>query len=136
MTGLLLAAMLWGPIPCDVVRVLDGDTVEAQCGVWLGTKIQTMVRVRGVDTPEKHGKCPAESALAIRASTFTKDALPPGTPIQLFKIEPDKYGGRVVATVVYDSPTRRGLYLGDELVAAGLARGYDGGTKSSWCPSP
>lgn len=133
MTGLLLAAVLWGPIPCDVIRVVDGDTVEASCVVWVGTSVRTFIRLRGVDTPEKHGKCPSESALAIKASKFTTDALPRGTPIQLIAIEPDKYGGRVVAKVIYDSPTTHGLYLSDELLAAGLARAYDGGTKSSWC---
>lgn len=135
MTGLLLAAMLAGPIPCDVRRVLDGDTVEVQCSAWIGVAVTTLVRVRGIDTPEKapRAKCPAEAALAIKASTFTKDALPPGTCIRVSAIENDKYGGRVVATVIYDAPLQRGVSLADGLIDAGLARSYDGGTKSSWC---
>jgi endonuclease YncB( thermonuclease family) len=134
-TALLLAAMLSGPIPCDVVRVLDGDTLEAPCVAWIGTEVKTMIRVRGVDTPEKapRAKCPGEAALAIKATKLTKDALPPGTHVYISKIENDKYGGRVVADVVYDTPLVTGVWLSRQLIDAGLARSYDGGTKSSWC---
>jgi len=133
MTAVFLAVLLTGPVPCDIARVLDGDTVQVVCRVWLGSNVTTLVRVRGIDTPEKKGKCPAESALAIKASKFTTDALPPGTLVRLARVDNDKYGGRVVADVFYDSPLRRGVSLADELIAAGLAREYDGGTKSSWC---
>jgi len=136
--ALLLAAILSGPVQCAVDRVLDGDTVSATCAVWLGTEIKTLVRVRGIDTPEKapRAKCPAEAALAIKATKLTKDALPPGTRIYISKIGEDKYGGRVVADVVYDTPLVTGRWLSDQLIEAGLARKYDGGTKSSWCELP
>ena len=135
MITILLAAMLSGPVPCNVVRVLDGDTVEVVCQTWLGTTTQTLVRLRGVDTPEKapYAKCPEEAALASRASKLTKDALPPGQAVRLYEIANDKYGGRVVAGVAYDLPMRSGILLADELIEAGLAREYDGGKKSSWC---
>ena len=135
MITFFLAAMLAGPIPCNVVRVIDGDTVEVVCQTWLGTNTQTLVRLRGIDTPEKapRAKCQEEAALAVRASKLTKDALLPGQAIRLYEIANDKYGGRVVAGVAYDLPTRAGILLADELIEAGLARAYDGGTKASWC---
>ena len=136
MTAILLAAMLSGPVQCDVLRVVDGDTVEARCHVWIGNDVTTMVRVRGIDTPEKapRAKCPAEAALAIRASKLTHDALPPGTRIVLSAIDNDKFGGRVDATITYDTPLVHGENLADQLISAGLARPYDGGTKKGWCP--
>lgn len=136
MIALLLAALLAGPVSCDVVRVVDGDTVEARCHAWVGTDVTTMVRVRGIDTPEKapRAKCPAEAALAIKASAFTRDALPPGSRILLSSIDNDKFGGRVDATITYDTPLLHGANLADQLISAGLARPYDGGTKKGWCP--
>lgn len=135
MTALLLAAVLSGPIPCTVTRNLDGDTVEASCRAWIGWDVTTLVRVRGIDTPEKapRAKCSDEAALAIKATKLTKDALPPGTRIYLSKIENDKYGGRIVADVVYDTPLVTGRWLADQLIEAGLARRYDGKAKGSWC---
>jgi endonuclease YncB( thermonuclease family) len=135
MTAFLLAAVLSGPVGCDVTRVLDGDTFEAKCATWLGTEIKTLVRVRGIDTPEKapRAKCPAEAALAVKATKLTKDALPPGTRVYISKIGEDKYGGRVVADVVYDTPLVTGRWLADQLIEAGLARRYDGKAKGSWC---
>lgn len=134
MTALLLAAILHGPVQCTVTRNLDGDTLAARCYTWLGVEVTTLIRVRGIDTPEKHGKCPEESALAIKASKLTRDALPPGTRIYISKIEPDKYASRVVADVVYDTPLVNGRWLSDVLLEAGLARRYDGKAKGSWCP--
>ena len=135
MIALILASVLSGPIPCNVVRVVDGDTFEVACHTWIGTAVTTIVRVRGIDTPEKapRAKCPEEAALAVRASKFTHDALPPGQLVWLTEIDNDKFGGRVDATVQYDEPTAPGQSLGQKLIAAGLAREYDGGKKSSWC---
>jgi endonuclease YncB( thermonuclease family) len=132
---LLLAAVLSGPIPCEVVRVVDGDTVEARCHTWIGTDTTTFVRVRGIDTPEKapRAKCPAEAALAAKASKFTVDALPSGTPVVLSAIDNDKFGGRVDAVVTYNTPLIPGRNLADDLIAAGLARPYHGEAKKSWC---
>ena len=135
LSGLLLAAMMAGPVPCSVVRVLDGDTVQVTCAIWLGLHQETLVRIRGIDTPEKapRAKCPAEAVLAEKASEFTKKALIPGQPVQLFQIDNDKFGGRVDAILHYDEPLAVGNSLGQRLISAGLARPYDGRKKSDWC---
>lgn len=119
-----------GPVAAEVMRVVDGDTVAVRARPWLGMTIETVVRLRGVDTPEKGGraKCDGERVLGDRATDFVRRRLPAGTPVFLTAIEEDKYGGRVVASIA----------VGDEdlaagLVGAGLARPYDGGRKSSWC---
>lgn len=120
-----------GPVAAQVVRVIDGDTVEVRARPWLDVTITTRVRVAGIDTPEHGGraKCAREAALADRASAATRAALPEGAAIRISGIEPDKYGGRVVAHVTAPD----GRDLGAALIAAGLARPYDGGHKSSWC---
>ena len=42
-----------------------------------------------------------------------------------------KYAGRVVARA-----SAEGVNLSDALLAAGLARPYDGGTRAGWCDAP
>ena len=41
-----------GPIPAEVLKVVDGDTLEVEARIWLGQGVQVSVRLRGVDTPE------------------------------------------------------------------------------------
>lgn len=119
-----------GPVAAEVVRVVDGDTVDVRARPWLGMILETSVRLAGVDTPEKgmRAKCDKERLLAERASEYTRRLLPVGTRVLLTDIEEDKYGGRVVAGIsVGNEDLARGL------LAAGLARPYGGGKKSSWC---
>lgn len=127
----LAAETVSGPIAAHVVRVIDGDTVEVAAKPWLGMTITTRVRVSGIDTPEKAGraKCAAEASLAERASAMTRAALPEGAAVRISDVVEDKYGGRVVARIA----DPQGRDVGKSLIAAGLARPYDGGTKSSWC---
>lgn len=118
-----------------VVKVVDGDTLQVQPS-WLIPELSPLkVRVLGVDTPEHGGlaKCPSEAALADKAKAFTtamvNDAIAKKKQITFANIQWDKYGGRVDATV-----SIAGKDLTTELINAGLARAYDGGKKSSWCP--
>ncbi|SMF77521.1 nuclease homologue [Tistlia consotensis] len=135
-----LAALLWGaaagagasetilgPVAADVVSVYDGDTLTVRAHVWLGTTVETAVRLRGVDAPEIRGKCESERAAAIRARDTLRDLV--GSVVELRRIEADKYGGRVDADVFTD-----GKNVAADLVAAGLARPYDGGHRVGWCP--
>ena len=115
----------------EVTRVLDGDTIEYKAD-FLPAPIKPVLKIRvlGIDTPEKghRAQCPEEAALALKASALTKDAVKGAKKIQLQLKGWDKYGGRVLGYVLID-----GKNLGEMLIAAGLARPYDGGTKSSWC---
>jgi endonuclease YncB( thermonuclease family) len=117
-----------GPVPARVVEVLDGDTVAVEARIWLGQSVQVNVRLAGVDSPERKGDCPYERALAERARTFTAEKLAAQT-VELRQVIADKYGGRVIAKIV----TATGEDMGQALIAAGLARAYDGGRRRSWC---
>ena len=45
------------------------------------------------------------------------------------KVGPDKHGGRIVAA----ASTRTTADVSGALLAAGLARPYDGGRREGWC---
>lgn len=115
----------------EVTRVLDGDTIEYKAP-FLPAPLKPVLKIRvlGIDTPEKghRAQCPEEAALALKASALTKQAVAAAKTIQLQLEGWDKFGGRVLGHVLID-----GKNLGDMLIAQGLARPYDGGTKSSWC---
>jgi len=123
---------LAGPLPAQVVSVLDGDTLEVRVHIWLGQDIRTRVRLAGIDAPEIKGKCARERDLAQRARAYILAQLNPATgaaPVQLTEVRYGKYAGRVLARV----ETLDGTDLGQGRVTAGLARPYDGRRRTSWC---
>ena len=111
-----------------IVSVYDGDTFNARIQVWDNIDVVTAVRIRGIDTPEIKGKCPAEKATALAAKKRLTELLA-GGPVQLSHVEPDKYAGRVDADVAIN-----GQPVAAVLIAEGLARPYTGGARQGWCP--
>jgi endonuclease YncB( thermonuclease family) len=59
-----IAHRLDSPIiyPAEVLRVIDGDTFEAQVRVWPGLDVDTKIRLRDVDAAELHARCAGELA--------------------------------------------------------------------------
>jgi micrococcal nuclease len=122
------AERLPGPFVATVVEVIDGDTLSVEVPVWLGVALSTKVRLKGIDTPELHGRCPREKSLAAEARRRLTDAATP--QVRLTNVEGDKYYGRVEADV---ATVPDGLDLSAVMLASGLARPYDGGKRRGWC---
>lgn len=113
-----------------VVGIKDGDTIAVEIPGLPAALNPVAVRLRGIDTPESGGraKCAAERDLAQRATGFTSEAIARGRRIEFAMPGWDKYGGRIDAEIWIDGDS-----LADQLVAAGLARAYDGGKRQGWC---
>lgn len=121
-----------GPFASEIVRVVDGDTFKARVQVWFGQEITTSVRVRGFDAPEIKGKCAKESKAAQEATNMLRDILSSG-PVTLRTIGPDKYFGRVVASVHVKLGDGIETDVAQMMIAAGMGRPYNGGTRGGWC---
>jgi len=126
LTPALSFAKSYGDIQGAVyVRNHDGDTITFNLpGLHpiIGEKIS--IRVNGIDTPEIKGKCEKEKYDAQQARELVADILKDAETIDLKNIERGKYF-RIVADVFVD-----GESLADELIEAGMAVSYDGGTKT------
>jgi len=120
--------VLSGPVPAEVVGILDGDTIAVRAHIWLGQELATHVRLTGIDAPELHGKCERERRLAAAARDFLAQRLVERR-VTLSEVQVDKYGGRVRARVTTD----QGEDVADVLLRAGLARPYGGGARKPWC---
>ncbi|MEN9707784.1 MAG: hypothetical protein RIQ68_192 [Pseudomonadota bacterium] len=121
-----------GPFAGEIVRIVDGDTFKARVPVWFGQKITTSVRIRGFDAPEIKGKCAEESKAAQEATHMLREILASG-PVTLHNIGPDKYFGRVVANVHVKLSDGRETDVAQMMIAAGMGRPYNGGTRGGWC---
>lgn len=113
-----------------VIGIKDGDTLTVTLPGLPPALNPVAVRLRSVDTPESGGraKCASERKLAEQATLFTRHAVASARRIEFEQPSWDKYGGRIDADVWVD-----GKLLSDQLIAAGLARQYDGGKRRSWC---
>ncbi len=65
-TGLVRAL-----VPIEILRVIDGDTIEVRARIWLDQFLVTRVRLRDIDAPEFTGRCPAELARAEARSAIS-----------------------------------------------------------------
>jgi endonuclease YncB( thermonuclease family) len=122
------AAVFEGPVKASVVRILDGDTFRATAHVWPGQTISIDIRIRGIDAPEKRGRCPAERMRARVAREALENLLSPGD-VEIRNIAGAKYHGRVLADVT----TVAGRDVATALLSEGLVRPYDGGRRGGWC---
>ena len=112
-------------------RLIDGDTVAFRADFLPAPlKPELLLRVYGVDTPEKghRAKCPSEAERGAAASEFTKNAIKNTTKHQIVLYKWDKFGGRVLGDILLDGQSLRAA-----LIANGFAREYYGDAKQSWC---
>lgn len=118
-----------GPIPADVVRVIDGDTVKVRAHIWVNQSVEVSVRLAGVDTPEiSRPNCRAERVKADAAKEDVISLI--GEELLLTNVKLGKYAGRVVANIA----TMDGLDLGEHLLETGQA--VRQGDRDPWCDVP
>lgn len=122
------AEVLPGPVAAEVVKVIDGDTLDVLARVWLGQTVHVRVRLDGIDTPELRGRCEGERVRAREARSWLVSQLA-GRSVALRQVRFGKYAGRVVARVELED----GQDLSTMLLRAGLARAYDGRKRADWC---
>ena len=122
------ASALPGPVPADVITVIDGDTIAVRAHIWPGQYVETRVRLAGVDTPEtRRAECEAERQFAHTATQFTRAWLEDHHNIQLRNIQLGSFAGRVIAEL----ENQQGVSLNAELLSQNLAVEY--GQDGNWC---
>ena len=112
--------------------VYDGDTFRVESIELVSDDDKGIpVRIRGVDAAEINGACKREELLAKTARQWLVHRFNNATSIARQDVD---YGedphGRVVADVVVD-----GNMLSTQMLAAGAAKSWTGGSKPRWCGS-
>jgi micrococcal nuclease len=110
----------------QVLRVVDGDTIDADIDLGFDISLTKRVRLSGVDTPESRTTDLKEKALGLEVKEWLKKNLD-GKKNILIKTElPDsteKYG-RILGRLYGDD-----VCLNDRMISEGYAWEYSGGTK-------
>ena len=118
-------AVVGGPILAQVIRVLDGDTVEVMAYPWPQQSVDVLVRLRGIDAPEIHSRCSLEREKALHAKRRLQAFLQSQPKVLLTDIGGGKYFGRVLANLGLPD----GRDAASELILENLVRPYSGGKK-------
>lgn len=110
----------------EVVKVVDGDTLDVMIDLGLDTFKAERIRVAGINTPETYGvrKDSVEYHKGMKAKESVSFKIPPGTTIYL-KTQKDKTGkyGRYLAKIYYKE-NLEWFNLGEELIKEGHAVKY------------
>lgn len=105
-----------GPVSATLVKVIDGDTIIVTAEPWPLQRVDVSVRLRGIDSPEIHSKCPDVRQAAERALSALSQMTSTSNVVLLAEISRDKYFGRVVADVYLED----GRNAAQELLTSGL----------------
>jgi len=116
----------------EIVKVLDGDTIDVLIDLGFDLFKKERVRIAGVDTPEKRTRDLEEKALGIDATNWLKEKLDStiaGDDELTIRTElvggVGKYGRLLGWLYIGDGD----VSLNEQMIEEGYAWAYDGGTK-------
>ena len=111
-----------------VIKVVDGDTIDADIDLGFDISLTKRVRLSGVDTPESRTTDLKEKALGLEVKEWLKHKLEGATDILIKTQLPDsteKYG-RILGNLYINNES---LSLNEQMVNAGYAWSYKGDAK-------
>jgi len=111
----------------EVIRCVDGDTVDAWIDVGFDMRIKQRLRLHGIDTPETRTRDPVEKKVGLMAKARVQELLEVGKTYPIWTVEKGKFG-RYLARIYLDEA--RNQCVNDMLVEENLALIYFGGSKA------
>ena len=111
-----------------VIKVVDGDTIDADIDLGFDISLTKRVRLSGVDTPESRTTDLKEKALGLEVKEWLKHKLEGAKDILIKTQLPDsteKYG-RILGNLYINNES---LSLNEQMVNAGYAWSYKGDAK-------
>ena len=115
------------------VRVVDGDTIDADIDLGFGVKIKKRIRLAGINAPESRTRNKVEKKLGLAAKERLIELMEGAANcFELESQELGKYGrvlGRLHINKLAGKDTLTQVCVNDCLVKEGHAVKYDGGKR-------
>jgi len=108
----------------EIVRVVDGDTVDILVDLGFGLTKKERVRVAGIDTPESRTRDLYEKKLGKEAAAYLTEQLEDGDII--IRTEKDGKYGRMLGWLYKEGQT---ISIQEDMINRGYGWAYDGGKK-------
>jgi micrococcal nuclease len=112
----------------QILRVIDGDTIDADIDLGFDISLTKRIRLAGVDTPESRTSDANEKKYGLESKEWLKHKVENAGHILIKTELPDsteKYG-RIIGHLFVNDQSNS---LNDQMIAEGMAWIYDGGTK-------
>jgi len=112
----------------SVLKVVDGDTIDAAIDLGFDTSLTKRIRLAAVDTPESRTSDAYEKKLGLESKEWLKNRLQFAKDIIIKTELPDsteKYG-RIIGHLYINGEETS---VNTQMIAEGYAWEYDGGTK-------
>ena len=111
---------------CNITRVVDGDTVDAEIDCGFDIIYKSRIRLYGIDTPESRTRNLDEKARGKLASQFIKDKIAEAKLVKVkTKLDKKCKFGRVLGSIIADD-----LDLNQTMIEKHLAVAYFGQSKN------
>lgn len=126
-------SVVQGPVEANVTRVLDGDTFTFVASPFPQIAVWGTLRIDGIDTAEKRGKCQLEKDRAAQATTFLLNLFQAnGNRVKLYVVGLEGEDGGGFGR--YRAQVRVGNeWVSERMIREGLARENHGEPRKSWC---
>tara|TARA_R100000781_G_C4079394_1_gene127184 strand:+ start:1484 stop:1858 length:375 start_codon:yes stop_codon:yes gene_type:complete len=117
-----------------LVRVVDGDTIDAIIDLGFDVQVKKRIRLAGINAPESRTRNKVEKKLGLAAKERLIDILDGAANV--FEIESKELGkyGRVLGKIYINKLAGKDVLtqvcINDVLVKEGHATEYDGGKRS------
>jgi micrococcal nuclease len=111
-----------------VIKVVDGDTIDADIDLGFSISLEKRVRLSGIDTPESRTTNLKEKALGLESKEWIKKALEGAKDIIIKTEKPDsteKYG-RIIGHLFING---QDTSLNNQMIDEGYAWPYEGDKK-------
>jgi len=112
-----------------VLKVVDGDTIDADIDLGFDISLTKRIRLAGIDTPESRTADAYEKKLGLQAKEWLKHKLENAKDILIKTELPDsteKYG-RIIGHLFINGEV---VSINNQMITEGHAWNYDGGTKA------
>lgn len=112
----------------SVLRVVDGDTIDADIDLGFDISLTKRIRLAGIDTPESRTLDTNEKKFGLESKDWLKNRLQFAKDIIIKTELPDsteKYG-RIIGHLFINGEE---ISLNNQMIEEGYAWEYDGGTK-------
>ena len=107
----------------EVLRVVDGDTIDVLIDLGFDLTKKERIRLAGIDTPESRTRNLEEKKMGLEAKEYLQNKLDNCKNLRV-KTEKDGKYGRMLGWVLCGQTN-----INEEMVYRGYAWEYDGGTK-------
>jgi micrococcal nuclease len=107
-----------------LIRVIDGDTIDAEIDLGFGVFVKQRIRLYGINTPDSRSKNEDEKLLGLGSKQRLTELLTSEFIVETILNKRGKFGRILGIIYSVDGETQQHTNINDKLVADGFAAPY------------